>query len=61
LADALQLLGYGPIYHMREVYANGHGPNWIAAMDAKYANKGTPFGKKEFDEVLGDFSVCFLS
>jgi hypothetical protein len=46
---------------MREVYANGHGPNWIAAMDAKYANKRTPFGKKEFDEVLGDFSVCFLS
>ena len=57
MADALPLLGYGPIYHMREVYKNGHGPNWIAAMDAKYAKKGSSFGRKEFDEVLGDFSV----
>jgi hypothetical protein len=43
---------------MRDVYANGHGPNWIAALNAKFANKGIPFGRKEFDEVLGDFSVC---
>jgi hypothetical protein len=42
---------------MREVYKNGHGPNWVAAMLAKYGNKGTPFGRKEFDEILGDFSV----
>jgi hypothetical protein len=42
---------------MREVYKNGHGPNWVAAMHAKYGNKGTLFGRKEFDEILGDFSV----
>jgi hypothetical protein len=51
------MLGYPPIYHMREVYKNGHGPNWIAALNAKFANTGTAFGRKDFDDVLRDFAV----
>lgn len=51
------MLGYPPIYHMREVYKNGHGPNWIAALNAKFANTGTAFGQKDFDDVLMDFAV----
>jgi len=57
LADALSLLGYGTIYHMREVYKNGHGKNWEAAFEAKFGGSGKLFGREEFDEFLGLFSV----
>ena len=58
LADALEVLGYNGIYHMREVFKNQHGQYWISALEAKYEKKGKPFGRAEFDELLGNYAVC---
>jgi hypothetical protein len=43
---------------MREVGKNDHQKFWIAALDAKFAGKGSVFGRQEFDEFLGEFDVC---
>jgi hypothetical protein len=59
LADALHILGIGPIYHMRETMRDGHKDTWARALEAKYDGKGKPFGKEELDELLGDFAVRF--
>ncbi|PYH95487.1 hypothetical protein BO71DRAFT_449343 [Aspergillus ellipticus CBS 707.79] len=55
LADALGQLGLGPIYHMREVARNKHQTKWIAALEAKFEGKGSPFGRSEFASFLGGF------
>jgi hypothetical protein len=60
IADALPILGYGTIYHMREVYKNGHGPNWMAALNAKFRGEGKPYGREEYDAFLGDYSVSLI-
>jgi hypothetical protein len=60
LADALEVLGYKGIYHMREVFKNEHGPYWIAALEAKYKGEGKPFGREEFDGFLGNYMVCLI-
>jgi len=52
LADALKILGYKNVYHMREVGANQHQDTWIAALEAKFEGKGRPFGREEFDSFL---------
>ncbi|KAH8808688.1 hypothetical protein F5884DRAFT_674934 [Xylogone sp. PMI_703] len=56
LADGLGVLGYGPIYHMREVHKNGHGKYWMKALEAHFERNSEPFGRKEFDEFLGNFA-----
>ncbi|KAG0646936.1 hypothetical protein D0Z07_6471 [Hyphodiscus hymeniophilus] len=56
LADALEVLGYNRIYHMREVFKNQHGQYWISALEAKYEKKDKPFGREEFDQFLGDYA-----
>lgn len=57
MADALELLGTGTIYHMREVGKNGHHDTWCAALDAKFEGKGKVPGRQEFDAFLSDFGV----
>lgn len=57
LADALAELGQGPIYHMRDVAKNNHQRQWIAALEAKFEGRGSPFGRKEFEGFLGGFTV----
>lgn len=42
---------------MTTVGPNGHHDKWVAALEAKFENKGVEFGKKEFDELLQDFDV----
>lgn len=59
IADGLALLGYGPIYHMREVGKNKHQQQWVAALEAKFEGKGKPFGREEFDALLGGCSVNY--
>ncbi|ETS85787.1 hypothetical protein PFICI_03812 [Pestalotiopsis fici W106-1] len=55
IAEALIQLGISPIYHMREVGQNNHQAAWAEAMDAKFEGKGKPYGREEFDKILGDF------
>jgi hypothetical protein len=57
LADALIEVGISPIYHMREVGKNKHQAFWIEALEAKYEGKGQPYGREQFDKILGDFEV----
>jgi hypothetical protein len=59
LADGLELLGYGPIYHMREVHKNGHAKYWLPLLEYKFEGKGKAFGLEDFDEFLGGYSVCY--
>lgn len=53
-------LGQGPIYHMRHVNQNKHQQQWIAALEAKFEQRGPPFGRNEFEAFLGGFKVISL-
>ncbi|KAH9900612.1 hypothetical protein F4778DRAFT_739678 [Xylariomycetidae sp. FL2044] len=55
IADALDHLGFGPVYHMREVGKNKHQALWIEALEAKFEGKGEPFGRQRFDEILSGY------
>lgn len=57
LADALTHIGFGPIYHMREVGKNHHQALWIEAIEAKFEGKGKPWGRDEFEKVFAGFEV----
>ncbi|KAF7552452.1 hypothetical protein G7Z17_g4295 [Cylindrodendrum hubeiense] len=55
LADALELLGISPVYHMREVGKNGHAGLWMAALDAKAEPGAAPWTRSQFDQILNGF------
>ena len=53
---ALKECGYKP-YDFIDRFRAGHLPRWDEAMNAKFYGKGKPTGKKELDELTGDFDV----
>ncbi|XXH04670.1 hypothetical protein Hte_011089 [Hypoxylon texense] len=57
LADALERLGIGPVYHMREVGKNHHQALWIEALDAKFEGRGEPYDREKFDRILGNYEA----
>ncbi|KAF7590722.1 hypothetical protein BBP40_002513 [Aspergillus hancockii] len=68
LREALKMLGYNDVYH--GYAASMENPRdcemWYAGLRAKYDGIGKPFGRAEFDQVLGhcqavsDFpAICF--
>ncbi|KAI2893598.1 hypothetical protein CBS63078_9115 [Aspergillus niger] len=68
LRQALRALGYNDTYHgYAAVLENPRDCEmWHAALSAKYEGKGRPFGREEFDQILGhcqavsDFpAACF--
>lgn len=56
LERALEILGYNDIYNLESVTTARDVDLWMKAMDAKYKGKG-PFGRKEWDQLLGHYSV----
>lgn len=61
LSVALSQLGYPGVYHMRDVVANpDHALHWRKAFVAKF-EEGKPWGREEWDQLLGDSAVRFLS
>ncbi len=58
---ALGKLGYKSYHFMEigspEAIKNKHLLCWKEALDAKILGKGKPYGKEEFDKVLGNYSV----
>ncbi|KAL8992164.1 MAG: hypothetical protein Q9169_007316 [Polycauliona sp. 2 TL-2023] len=58
LASALKENGYMP-YDTYDRFVAGHLPRWDEAMNAKFYGKGRPIGKRELDELTGDFD-CVL-
>jgi hypothetical protein len=57
LANALEELGIGPIYHMREVGKNGHQGLWMDALDSKFESSGKPLGREQFDQILAGYEA----
>ncbi|KAI0180467.1 hypothetical protein GGR52DRAFT_245520 [Hypoxylon sp. FL1284] len=57
LADALDRLGFGPVYHMREVGKNRHQGMWIEALDAKFEGRGEPYNREKFERILGSYEA----
>ena len=56
---ALQSLGYGEVYHMRSAYASERDVElWIKALEAKYEGRGPPFGREEWNLILGHCKVA---
>lgn len=44
---------------MTTVGPSNHHDMWVAALEAKFEQKGAEFGKKEFDELLTGFDVSY--
>lgn len=57
---ALNKLGYKS-YHATEVTQNLHLVEWNEGLEAKVTGNGKPFGREEFDKLLGSYSVSMLS
>ena len=58
IQKALDILGFGPCYHMR-VAMNEYPRDcamWMRAFRAKYDNDGQ-FARKEWDQLLAHYSV----
>ena len=54
MQNALRILGYPNPYHFSSVYGNVSDCDmWVDALRAKYDGIGTPFGRTEFDQLLG--------
>lgn len=57
---ALKQLGYNDTYHMMSVMENPmDGEMWIEAYEAKYFGKGKPYGREEWDQLLGNCQVKY--
>ena len=58
MTEAFRTLGYAQPYHFTSVFANCQDADmWANALKAKYYGKGKPFGRKEFDQLLGHTSA----
>jgi hypothetical protein len=58
----MKKLGYTP-YHTIEAYLNPRRdfPIWEEALRAKFLSGSKPFGREEFDKLLGNYDVCFIA
>ncbi|KYG47608.1 hypothetical protein M433DRAFT_132856 [Acidomyces richmondensis BFW] len=58
LADALMLIGYEKVYHMREVRKNDHVSAWNDLLDKKFGGEGQPSIKRdELEAILRDYDA----
>ncbi|KAJ6595786.1 P-loop containing nucleoside triphosphate hydrolase protein [Mycena vulgaris] len=59
LKIALETLGYARTNHGFDVSLStvAEKDMWIAAIKAKFYGEGTPFGREEWDRLLGDFQA----
>jgi hypothetical protein len=58
----MKKLGYTP-YHTMEAYYHPRRdfPLWEEALKAKFLGEGKPYGREEFDKLLGNFDVSIVS
>ena len=52
MRQALEMLGLKP-YHTSDASKTKTLPYWLEAVKAKYGGQGRPYGKCEFDKLLG--------
>ncbi|KAG5797187.1 hypothetical protein H9Q69_003796 [Fusarium xylarioides] len=55
LADALEILGISPIYHMREVGKNSHADLWTALLDEKFSTDGFSQPPGDLLKILSNY------
>ncbi|KAJ5631863.1 uncharacterized protein N7484_011963 [Penicillium longicatenatum] len=53
LASALELIGYGKVYHMKENFLRGDHNFWSRAMDARFAGQGNRVDREDFAKLFG--------
>ena len=56
MADALQILGYEKVYHMREVPQNNHQQRWADLINAKSRGDNAPC-LEDLESILRDYQV----
>lgn len=54
MKTALETLGLNKVYHLGYDDTEDDFAFWTAALEAKYQNKGSPFGQEEWDYVFWD-------
>ena len=67
MQEALKILGHVNTYHYSSIFANVQDADmWNEALRAKYKGRGKPFGRREWDQLLGHCgaitdvpAVCF--
>ncbi|KAK4549440.1 hypothetical protein LTR36_006437 [Oleoguttula mirabilis] len=58
IADAVQQLGHGPVYHMRDVGKLTHLQAWIKLLDKKFpGSPDDPIRTEELDEILAPYNT----
>ncbi|KAK5127182.1 hypothetical protein LTR85_008543 [Meristemomyces frigidus] len=60
IADAVEQLGYRPVYHMRDVAKNGHQEAWKRLLDKKFAGptaSSDEVGAEELEQILSPYSA----
>jgi hypothetical protein len=56
---ALETLGFNETHHMWSLHDNPPDVDmWMEAVTAKYFGKGKPYGRAEWDQLLGHCQVC---
>jgi hypothetical protein len=60
LRIALMLLGFDDVYHMTSMLEENPRDSdmWVEAYEAKFEGKGKPYGKEDWDQLLGHCEVC---
>ncbi|KAJ7767687.1 P-loop containing nucleoside triphosphate hydrolase protein [Mycena metata] len=54
MRDALEIMGYNAVHHMQSIFANPlQNEMWTEAINAKFFGRGRPYGKEEWDQLLG--------
>ncbi len=56
------ILGFSDVYHMVEMIRENprDGDMWLEAYEAKVDGKGKPYGREEWDKLLGHCMVTLL-
>lgn len=54
------ILGFNDVYHMTSMLEENPRDSdmWVEAYEAKFEGKGKPFGKEDWDQLLGHCEVC---
>jgi hypothetical protein len=63
MRTALKTLGYNETHHMQTVIENPIDADmWREAIDAKFFGEGKPYGREQWDQLLGhcQVSLCLL-
>ncbi|KAJ6523392.1 hypothetical protein DFH09DRAFT_198369 [Mycena vulgaris] len=54
MREALQILGYSDVHHMNSIFSNPpEADMWTEAINGRFFGQGKPYGRTEWDQLLG--------